>query len=333
MIKKPDYFVRKLKYAYPTRRNVKFEFQEKTYESKLGFNDRSNYQEFMQSFFNEKFKNKFNSDNFEILRENKYINKSNLLRETSLKQPFKIVPFELNRDRFLEENNYTPDVLNLGFTIGAKYEDEKQLYCNFFNYLKLKIDPRRYSVPLELVKEKEHIIKLSFNTSISSLLQQKFYLKMKEIPNSGYDKMGKFIVGIFDKVYYKQFTANMLSHMFDLNNKNKNTDNGSIGSSKSQNKGAFQVEIDYLLKGSFTPEYKADLLIRNSDDSFLLPITYGKHTNEIKNYKQLLEYFLSTPRPICTNDEKKNTTLIKPSLEERIAKLKKIKIGSYYIYL
>jgi len=314
MLRKPDFFVRKVKYSLPPKRKVRFEFREKKYESTIIYGEKQNFQEFIQSFFNQNHP-KLNADNFDLIRNNKTISKGNLVNESCLKETFKIVPFELNREEFHIKNNYPVEILNLGFKLNGDYIEEKNLGGNFFYYLKKKIDPKKYSVEREELKEKEHVIQTSYNTSISNLLEHNFFKKMKDLPNSGYDKMGKFIVGVFDKQFYKQFTASLVSHIVNLNSKNLNNEK-------------LQVDIDYNLKGIYTPEAIVDLLVKKTDDSFMLPITFGRHNNDIKGYKHFLEWYLMTNKEIATVQTEKNDKEIKPSIEKRITKLKKIDLGN-----
>jgi len=317
MIKRPDFFTRKLKYTMPAKRKVKFEYKEKKYESNLGYNERMNFQEFIGSFFNENHKI-LNPDDFEIVRKNKFISKGNIVYETSLKEPFKIIPFELNREKFHVDNKYPIEILNFGFTTSGQYLEPNQVGSNFFNYLKHKIDPKRYVIEKDEIKEKEHIIKSSYNSSVSYLLEQKFYKKMKELPKSGYDKMGKFIVGVYDKEFYKQFTLDLISHILKLN---------SITENYLEKK--FTINVDFCLKGIYTPQANIDLMIKKEDESFMLPITFAKHTNDIKNYKKFLEWFLMTNKEISTVNLEKNEHEIQPSLEKRINNIKKTDLGNF----
>ncbi len=318
MLKKTDFFVRKLKYSLPPKRKVKFEFKEKKYETTIGYTEKQNFQEFIQSFFNQNY-TKLNADNFEIMRENKFISKGNLVNESSLKECFKIIPFELNREEFCKQNNYPIQILNFGFKYTGDYIEEKNMGENFFNYLKKKLDPKKYYLEKEELKEKEHIIKSSYNTTVSKLLDDKFFQEMKDMPNSGYDRMGKFIVGVYDKQFYKQFTSNLLTHIFNLNN--VNLDNQKL-----------LVEIDYNLKGIYSPETILDLIVRKSDNSFILPVTFAKHTNDILGYKKFLEWYLMTNNDIATVYTKKNNKQINPSIEKRISNLKKIDLGKFLIF-
>lgn len=330
MLKKPDFFVRKVKYSLPPKRKLRFEFNAKKYETSVPYSEKSNFQEFLQTFLTQNNPN-LQADNYEIIRNNKVISKVNLVSECSLKETFKVLPFELNREKFYLDNNLPIPALNCGFSPYGQYSDEKDLGSNFFLYLKHKIDPKRYEVQKDLLAEKTHEIKTSYNTAVSRLLEHKFYKKMKELPNSGYEKMGKFIVGIFDRQFYKEFTANMITHMLQINSMNNTNANTKFGlSSASSDK--FLVEIDFALKGIFTPETNLDLLIRKDDYSLMLPITFARHTNDILNYKKFLEWYLMTGKDIAIENIEKNENEIKPTIEKRLAKFKKNDIGNWIFY-
>ncbi len=337
MLKKPDFFVRKLKYSLPPNRKLRLEFNTRKYETSVSSTDKSNFQEFLAAFLTQNKVNSQAAENYEVIRNNKLISKANLVNECSLRETFKIVPFELNREKFHLEYNLPAQGLNLGFSPYGQYLDEKDLGSNFFVYLKSKIDPLRYEVRRDLVAEKTHEIKSSYNTAVSRLLEQQFYRKMKDVPNSGYEKMGKFIVGVFDKQFYKQFIANTLTHILDINSSNTNL-NANASSSNSKMFGfdsaaeKLLVEIDFALKGIMTPEAHLDLLIRKDDYSVMLPITFAKHTNDILNYKKFMEWFLMTGKAIASEHIEKNEKQIKPSIENRLVKLKKVDVGKFLIF-
>jgi len=330
MLKRPDFFVRKIKYTLPPKRKLRFEFNTKKYETSVYFSEKQNFQDFLQAFLTESSKN-LKADNFEIIRNNKLISKANLVKESSLKQTFKITPFELNREKFHVETNMPVQAFNFGFDIYGQYLDEKDLGSNFFVYLKNKIDPKFYEAQKDLIAEKSHEIKTSYNTAVSKLLEHKFYMKMKDVPNSGYEKMGKFIVGVFDKQFYKQFMSSVLTHVLELNS-NSNSNKNAL-----DNK--FLVDIDFMLKGIFCPETNLDLLVRKEDYSLMLPITFVKHTNDILNYKKFMEWFLMTGKDIAIENVGKNEKEFKPTIEQRLAKLKKTDVGKngflliYYFFL
>ena len=312
MNKRSEFFTRKLKYTFPSRRKINFLFQDKKCESSLGYNEKIKYHDLIQSFFKDNYK-KLKAENFDVIRQNRYIPKGNYIDESSLKKPFKIIPMEITKDEFLYKNNYPIHTVNYGFALGGRYEDEKKLHCNFFNYLSLKIDPKKYEISNDILNQ-EHIIKTTFNTGVSNLLEKNFYKKMENTPNSGFDKVGKFIVGVFDKEYYKQFSANLISHMLEKNNSNNK----------------LTVDIDYLLKGLYTPEYNVDLMIRNPDDSLMFPVTFTNHLNEIKNYKKFLEEYFCIQHPICESNEAKNKKQIIPNVDIRIQKLGRKSLGKIF---
>lgn len=333
MLKKPDFFVRRVKYSLPPNRKLRLEFEEKKYETKIVFNDKQNLQEYLQTFLSQKSRI-LKADDFEIVRNDKIISKANVVNDLTLKHALKIVPFELNREKFHIENNIPIQAMNFGFNLSGQYLEEKDLGSNFFVYLKHKIDPKRYEIQKDLIAEKTHEIKASYNTAVSKLLEQRFYKKMKDMPNSGYDKMGKFIVGIFDSQFYKQLMSNVVTHVLDINYNSTNTNNKMNFNSNIKNavNNKFLVDIDFAMKGIFTPEVNLNLLVRKEDFSIMLPITFARHTNDILNYKKFMEWFLMTGKDIATQNIEKNEKQIKPTFEERLAKLKKTNVGKKNLF-
>lgn len=274
MIKGSDNFLRRLKYKYPTSRKIRFEFKNKVYESSLGFHNKLNFNEFIQNFFDENHKD-LKAENFEITRENKFIEKSNLVNESCLKETFNIVTMEISRNEILKNEKKKKKGFEQGFEFSGNYEKNLPMHSNFFLYLSKTLDKKRYEIPEKFLEDKEKKIETSYNSPLSKELNTRFFYQMKKIPNSGYDQINKFVYGVYDKDYYKHFNFSLLNHFIEINKENMIH--------------PLKVDIDYNLTGLLAPERQIDLMLRRLDNSFLLPISFANHVNDISNYKKFLQ--------------------------------------------
>mgnify|MGYP000984360993 CR=1 FL=1 len=279
MIKRPDIFARRLKYIYPLKRKIKFEFNKKIYESSIGFNNKTNFNEFIQNFFEENHKD-LQAENYEIIRGDKFIEKSNLITESSLKETFKIIPMEISKNEIFKKKKLNKNKFNRGFDFSGFYEKDFSTHTNFFLYLSNVLEKKRYEIPENFMENKEKTINTSYNAPLDKELNSLFYTVMKNIPNSGYEQMNKFTFGVHDKDYYKQFNFSLMNYLIELNKPN-------MASSSNPNND-LNVDIDFNLTGFMAPEKQIDLMVRKLDNSFLLPITFANHSDDILNYKKYM---------------------------------------------
>jgi hypothetical protein len=240
--------------------NIKCHYNNLQYEFDIPENDKITFKDILDNFGTNYFEEIKTFKNFQIFRK-EYIDLNQKIKEFKLDEPFLIYDFELTKKSFLNRTK-KPEISSLEFPNIFLYE----LYQNQKKTFPINLIPNMTDVVLKDLAKNVFNKESNFFNYLLNKFDKKFAAttellnKFDKINNSFETEDNR--INISNQNTYKQFLVELFSPFVEYRNLSNNK---------------FIIDFDYLHSGIDTEEFKSDLILKSTDDNFILPVSIIKN--------------------------------------------------------